>query len=258
MNIDTLNKIKSEIEEGGIPLQVYSSIALDKLGWYVKQNSFYNLFNKNGESEREIDIIAEKNSFISRLKNVLILECKKSRKPWVFFEQGTKVGEDPFIVTALGKENLLIYELIEDNFKKFHYFGKEIHTYFHTAFFKEDLTRDEQYSPIHKAIKQVLSGYKFILDQNEDFLSKGPETIDGYFFYPLIILEGELLSAKIIENGEIVLEEKDHISLLLTLEREKTLVIRGREKAQGLRSKKIIIDIVKKEYLEDFLKDSFA
>jgi len=256
MKTEDIDKIKNEIKKGGIPLQLYSSIILDKLGWSVKQNCFYNLFNKKGESEREIDIIGERKSFVSRMNNILVFECKKSEKPWIFFSQGRKIKQDPFIITAIAKEKFLIYEFIRDNLKRFHYWGKEIHTYFHTAFFK-DSKKDGQYSPIYKAIKQVLGGLGFMANQNEDFLSKDPVAIDGYFLYSLIVLDGELLSAKMENNGEIKIEEKNQISLLLNFEMEETWIVKGKKTSQGLRSKRIIIDIVKKEYLEEFLKNSF-
>lgn len=257
MKEENISKIKKEIKGGGIPLQIYSSVILDKLNWNVKQNCFYNLFNKKGESEREIDILGEKGSFIPRLNNIIIFECKKSSNPWVFFKQKTKMGKDPFLVTALVKDNIFIYDFVSKNFEKFHYLGKEIHTYFHTAFFKEKAERESQYSPIHKAIKQVLSGMGFIANQNEDFLRKNPLAIDGYFLYPLIVLDGELLSALNREDGEIEIEERNHIALQLNFEMEEAWIVPGKQGSQGLRSKKIIVDVVKKEYLEEFLRNSF-
>jgi len=255
MKPEDIEKIKKEIKEGGIPLQIYSSVILNKLGWYVKQNSFYNLFNKKGESEREIDVIAERESFLNRFNDILILECKKSTKPWVFFKQG-RIGENPFVVTAISKEKFRIYDFIKSQFKRFHYLDKNVYTYFHTAFFKEN-DKEEQYSPIHKAIKQALGGFNFIANQNADFFAKNIVTTDGCFLYPIIVLDGKLISADVKEDGEIDMEETNHISLILNFEMEEAWIIPGQKLSQVLRSKPIIIDIVKKEHLEEFLKNSF-
>jgi len=90
-----IKKIRKEIGKSGHPVSLKASFILNKKKWYVKNAPRY--FGYGSKKVREIDIVAEKECpLVENSKNVLIIECKKSRdKPWVFFRQN-KLNKNVF------------------------------------------------------------------------------------------------------------------------------------------------------------------
>jgi len=81
-------KILSDLERSGYPLEINATSILESNGWNVINQEGY--FDLESNKWRTIDIIATKNialpslSAYERLHISLIIECKKSDKPWVF------------------------------------------------------------------------------------------------------------------------------------------------------------------------------
>jgi len=82
-------RIIRDLEESGYPLEITTSLTLESKGWDVINQGGY--FDIEIPKWRTIDIIATKNvsmpepSVYERLHITLIIECKKTRKPWVFW-----------------------------------------------------------------------------------------------------------------------------------------------------------------------------
>ncbi len=86
MTDDLIQKITKEIDNCGFPLEINSSVILQKNQWYVQNNCYY--YDRLSEIHREIDLIARKSKKTKGYEDMLIIECKKSKDdPWVFLKQ---------------------------------------------------------------------------------------------------------------------------------------------------------------------------
>ena len=82
------NKIKKDIEKSGLPLEIDVNYILNQKGWNVRNQVSF--FDQTENKHRPIDIMASKlievkSPGLDRLNVTLIIECKKSVKPWVFY-----------------------------------------------------------------------------------------------------------------------------------------------------------------------------
>ena len=249
MGEDLIHKIKQEIEKSGHPVSINVSTILQNKGWFVKNSVRY----PHGELDiGEADVIA--NTECKLVQNTfenLIIECKKQKDaPWVFFNQNWK-NTDVLTLThnRANNNNGMIYDWLEKNgiFKKHYYFNKKLATYYFVAFKKPD---DGPAKTIDHAIKQVLRATAF-------YCSKYATTEAEHFFYPIIVLDGELFEVN-YEQGEPNVQKSNHISLFYEFESDKIDFLQSYEGDKVYRwisSKPFVIDIVTLDYFGKFLEN---
>jgi len=239
---DVKEYIESEIQKSGFPLEIKSSMILAKFGWNVSPHVMF--FNQKKQRDSEIDIVAIKTlmpAIPKILVNVLVVECKKQeKKPWVFFEQDQKNT----LVTTICAKPKEAYVYLQEHFKDHYYYNQKPCQFHFPSFVKSG-----EPDVIAKAINQVLDGLVFSSEQ-QVYLEE-----INWFYYPVIILDGRLFSAHVEPTGKIEITESKYLQLK---------VMRGLEepeeiKVDGIRTivsatKSYIIDIVKIDYLEGFLK----
>src|SRR5208337_978969 len=85
---EEIKNIKDDIKLSGFPLELLKSSILIKNGWNVGNQVYY--FDEAEKKNRTVDIIAHKPEFkvigdYDRVNFNLVLECKKSTTPWVFY-----------------------------------------------------------------------------------------------------------------------------------------------------------------------------
>lgn len=248
MTEEIIENLKKEIELTGHPVSLKISNILNKNGWFVKNAPRFKL--DNDERYREIDVIAvRKSSFFGDCCDNLIIECKKQTANWVFFRQNK---ENTNILTLnpnhLESSKLSIYDWIEKNgyFKKSHYYNKKICSYYFVAFVSSKNNKESR--TIDHAVDQVLNSLIFYMRQKDS-------TKQSNMFYPIIVFEGRLFEAWY--DPKLQVQETNHISLFFEAEMDKPDVIpaHGLNKiASWFSSKPFIIDVVRLDYFEEFLK----
>ena len=252
MEKDFEEKIIKSIKSSGIPLQIYVSMILEKNDWHVRRGSLYES-EKESDLPFEIDVIGEKEfSSIKKYRQSLIIECKKQENhSWIFFKK-KGVLNDNLVYNLATKDEGEDYQWILHNWNKLPYKNLNLHSYYMAFPFIDKKRKERGICPIDKAIRQVLRSSFFSLNQLANFIQGTPK--GGYFVYSIIVLEGKLISAE-VKDDKVKLNDANHIQLHIDYELEK-----GREiwnsASTGIimKTKKIIIDVVKKEYLEEFLK----
>ena len=103
-------KIINDMKKAGLPLEIEVSSVLETYGWVVHNQEGYLDCDEN--KWRTIDVAAHKrielpNSLSYKALNVsLIIECKKSEKPWAFYIKGKKGSTtfNPLMACGLVKQ----------------------------------------------------------------------------------------------------------------------------------------------------------
>jgi hypothetical protein len=253
-------KIKKEISNSGFPLEIYSSIILNKHQWNVRPA--LNYYDKNLGEYRENDILANKKVDGASIINFLVIECKKSAKnPWVFIKTPRKTLLSENLNIVHSQSCKIIYPSLE-NTMKFHHYSYTPNCY--ASFVActndqnthaNDQSKNSKISQsIFHAKNQILSALMQFEDQWTT-MNRPSQCNTLIFFYPIIVFEGLLYSATITE-GDIQLSEESH--LLLNVERECAIKQNIYLDTTTLRRqiyKPYLIDIVKKEYFEKFLSN---
>ena len=203
MSEDERKRILKDMKAQGFPLEVKTSEVLEAHGWEVTNQIAY--LDYEEEKYRTVDIIAEKNLLLTpklTLDLWLVIECKKSTKPWVFYASDfdlnkpepkrKAVSSTQFFICELAyqkKSHEKLLNLINQFMLKNHLFSPIFGKLAHIPF--EPFTGGQGGS-IHKATMQVCNAILDLEDrQFQEMQFKFP---GGLIFMPIIVLEGNLYS----------------------------------------------------------------
>jgi hypothetical protein len=255
MNKELENKIIRDIKKSGFPLEINSSIELNKKGWKVFNSSRY--YNKNKKDYSEIDIVAIKNQRIKGVKNILIIECKKFHEgQWVFFKQELSKPNVYNLNIVENGRNISSYNWFDKNLMaNHHYLKNPICTYSIVPHTKgKGEVNEKKQKLIYKAVSQVVDALMFYLIRDNKIINQN-NINEISLLYPVIVFDGPLFSAE-IKNDDVFLNEENHVQLLFSLQLDTPFKIQWDYKSKKLiKQKSIIIDIVKKEYFSEYLKN---
>lgn len=244
---EMIEKIKSEIEKSGFPLELYVLGICSKKNMGRLPGIHYPYDGELREIDlytffEEISLDPKEGENFQHTSTALIIECKKSKgKPWIFFSSSRYQYVDVFHLTKYVSEFDWHFEQekqypllgqIYKNLKNNHYMDKKIpRCISYIEAFKENKPSN---SEIYKAIDSVLSFLRF---RREWYLKKFEKYgFASRFLFPVIVLDGRLFEAN-VEEEKINVVEREHIQL-----------------RTDYYDDMFIIDIVKKEGFERFLK----
>jgi hypothetical protein len=208
---DLKEEILDEIEKTGFPLELRISNFLHENGHYVANNLYY--IDRDEDKGREVDMRALKN-FVFKdndeeyyVRHCLLIECKRSDKPWVIFTSpvtsydmgGHSIDTEGFSDTYLDsydKEKDLIFGKL-DKIHPFKSYLRRGRSYFEA--FKDKETG----GAIFKAL--TTSVMATIAMRDEKFASGGRNIC---FYYPIVLFEGKLFEAY-YEHATMCIKEVD-------------------------------------------------
>ena len=249
-------KIKKDLIKSSFPLELEVSIILEKNGWTIFPNEY---ISDEVGNNYEIDTLAIK-SVISKTKDnkeeirsffQLIIECKKCQKhPWVFFIRERQKYDDnadlikhahnfgtnrPFRCSDQGPSSNLDYFKNKINYSTLNLIsGTEKSTNYCQAF--RDPNQDNQ---IYFAIRGVLRVLDILKTQsNKTYYNGRWAQIILESHIPIIVVDNNLFEGKLKKEGLEVKETK-YVPLIIN---------------SGKDLGRIIIHIVRKDYLEKFLQ----
>lgn len=237
------NKLKKQItedlEKTGFPLEVLTSSELDKRDWMVYPSCLY----KDPETSisRELDIHAvnvdrsyaykipvkptprNANKFISHL----VIQCRKTNKPWVFFDNGrTKWPQIPpqnFKSEKNDFHDMLLRDIdkliarksvaVKIRGNNLESLGLKKHRYLHAHFHKsyhEAFSAPNAESKIYESFITVTKALEYFKN------CYGTSRYSIHLFIPIIVLDGTLWSASVknkkgdaLHNYELSLKKVD-------------------------------------------------
>jgi len=203
-------KIIEDLGKTGFPLEVFVASELGDNDWIVYSSSLYR--DEETEKPRELDIHAVKvdhryvQSFPyktkigdeNKLVQHMIIQCKKTDKPWVFFDNGkTSWPQIPAECFKSKKEEFheMSFEELETFGLKSHRFKKYVlHKSYHEAF-----SGPKQLSKIYESFITLIKALKFFKRQY------GVGSYVIHYFAPIIVLDGTLWSATLKKNTTVKL-----------------------------------------------------
>lgn len=215
---DISKKIIEDLEKIGFPAEVVVSSDLENKKWMVYNGA---LFEDNNEGKtREIDVRAVDVDFSlankikkkirrgneNKLISHLIIEVKKSDKPWIFFDNGRPNWPGiPNQNFKSEKEDFpnTFDELKSLGLKKHRYIKAKLHKSYHVAF-----TKPSEPSTIYEALVKTTKALNYF---------KNHYGIGGYslhLFTPVVVFDGTLWSATLNKGNKVALKNVDHLFVL--------------------------------------------
>jgi len=210
MNKELKSKILKDLKQSGFPLQVETAAYLQGQGWKVDEDLLY--VDEESDKERSVDIHALKVDYTyasktpkritpgneNKLIAHLVIECKKSTKPWIFFDNG-KVRWPIIPSTILTSKyddfnNLMFEELETYGLKEHRYKNAKFHKSFYQAIFKGDEEGRENKmddTKIRGGLYQATKASRYLKQRY------GVGEYSFHLFHPVVVLEGELCSASV-------------------------------------------------------------
>lgn len=292
-----IEKIKKDILKAGLPLELEISEILKQNEWRVDNQSHY--YDEQTGKAREIDIVASKSfkpkhsQIYDRVSVNLIIECKKSSKPWIFYavEKGinssfptsnklafinfvlyvkhwVKLKEEqkeltkepatlPYEKDVMKKALQFFFEQINELGSMVHYynkFGNEIGIIPYVAFTKKGDNSGRD--DLFEAKNQVIKALIYEIDQHQSTPNIMNQSTMG-LVYPIIVLDGKLY--KCVKKGDFRVIPIKYIQYKTTHLRSKDQKIYFNLPSEVKEvfyrgADTYLIEIVKKEFFTNFLK----
>jgi len=211
-------RIIEDIEKSGYPLEIKSTLILESMNWHVLNQEGY--LDIETAKWRSIDILAHKNldvpnsSIYERLHVSLVIECKKSSKPWMFWirDKGESRIFHPIVASGLIKleSKPWLHPLHFEKFVDcFHYYFpqfKKVAIVPYEPFIKEEAGKSAVFEAKNQVLKSLLYEREQIrrLFSMEDARQKAgvisrlstPLSV----FCPVIIFDGHLYELEYVHD----------------------------------------------------------
>ncbi len=212
MNIESENKLKKWLEDSGHNLEMKVADLFLKKGFMVRASEYYLDLKEN--KFREIDIVATREKSYKGMRVILkiIIECKKSKYPWVLytsenenwmFEQNPQISNYLRSGSKMGKVFNIVYpNLINKNLEVFDIPKRIGHSLI------EGFKKVNKEDSSHKSIYQLLKALNHFENQSME------ENTDIIIYLPVVILDGNLYETYIGKEAKQELNEIDSGVLL--------------------------------------------
>lgn len=205
MSKNLKKEITKDLEKTGFPLEVFVASELENRDWMVYNSFLYR--DEETKQPRELDIHAVnvdyshshraprkvKEGNENKLISHLVIQCKKTDKPWVFFDNGkTRWPQIPADCFKSKKEEfheLLFKELESFDLKKHRLKRAVLHKSYHETF-----SDPKKSSKIYESFVTLVKALKFIKSR----YGVGGYTIHN--FVPIVVFDGTLWSATLKKN----------------------------------------------------------
>ena len=239
MSEDERKRILKDIETQGFPLEVKTSKFLKTYGWGVINQLAYMDYEE--QKFRTVDISALKLLMQNRKIGInlkLIVECKKTTKPWVFYTSNYNqkrlemrrmtVASCQYFISQIAYQkksakrldNLIMQFLFQTHM------GSPV--FEKVAFIPFEPFTEGKGRNIHKAQMQVCNAILYLEERSEEIQIASPY---GEIYIPVIVLDGHLYA---YEEGRLNAEEGFYYHVTYA-------------------NSSFIIEIVTKDFLETYL-----
>lgn len=211
--IEISRKIIKDLEKVGFPTEIAISSQLEDAGWMVENGALFEDTEQNKSRELDIHALTVDFSLANKIAKIksggenklishLIIEVKKSDKPWVFFDNGKPNWEE------LPEQNIKSEQDLPTMFEHLEEFGLKSHRYKKAKFHKSNhvaFTKPSEPSSIYEVQMKIP---KALLHFKKRYAAGGYST---HLFTPVVVFEGQLWSATLNKNGKVNLKKVDYL-----------------------------------------------
>lgn len=209
-------KIIDDLEKVGFPAEVEISSELDKQHWIVYNGALFEDDEENKPREIDVHAVNIDDSLAKKVKKKvkegdenkliahLVIEVKKSDKPWIFFDNGRtswpQIPPQNFMSETEDLHYLLFDDLKKYGLRNHRYINAKFHKSYHVAFSKPTAP-----SVIYEALIKTSKALEYF---------KTHYGIGGYSFHlfiPIIVVDGSLWSANLRKNGKVKLKSVNNL-----------------------------------------------
>ncbi len=216
MSLKIKKEIVQDLEKTGFPLEVFVASELEKTDWMVYSGYLYR--DEETGQARELDLHGVKVNFdyaenvpekvgmgdANKLVSHLVIQCKKSKKPWVFFDNGKRRW--PAIPNeCLKSKNKEFHEMLFEDLEIFGLKGFRLKDAILHKSYHESFSEPKQNSKIYEALVTLVKATKYIKKR----YGLGKYAI--HYFMPIIVLDGTLWSANLNKNMLVDVKEVDNL-----------------------------------------------
>jgi hypothetical protein len=218
----TQPEIVEAIARSGYPIEQRVAKTIREHGYLVQTNPAYT-DPETGKS-REYDISAIQASMLGRsttdaVWTLLVCECENNEQPIVFFTSESALGFMNLKYSGLpvkiisGNQLVPLWEFVGT--KRFHHYGQgPVATQYCTFHRKSDSAPwVASHSDAHQTFLALVNAVEHgIEDHCNNWVppSRSKERINLQFFYPLLVLQGDIYEAKIDESAPTI-REVEHV-----------------------------------------------
>ena len=196
-------KLIEWLKKTGYPFELWTESVLAKNGFASVNSSLY--LDEEDKKYREIDLISSR-TFGNNENNIsltisIIIECKKSEKPFILLSNKDKEKTKIEIAEYYGLDNPMSRILLNNPNKSINLPQKSSFGFKLTqGFVKGDET-------CHKAINALIKSYNDFIKNEEELLDSFIESNHHTLTFPLLLIDSPLFDLKVDESDEIQLSK---------------------------------------------------
>jgi len=239
-NLNEVIRIKEYIEKSGLPLEIEITSILREHNWTVNNQAYF--YDEDEKKARNIDMFAFKRIDLKtspdfdRYHISLVIECKKSTNPWLFYTTTMikeKLSYLIWVKNWMNPRDLIDFRKKELRLTKFL-------NYFNPKIIKMGVIKDVAFSRqdmIFDASCKVLKALDYERKLFHNLLSKLPSNPYG-IIYPIIVLDGYIYEVQVTGDSTEVSPVQYlpyHVYGVSNIE------------------ERFLIDVVQKDYFKDYL-----
>ena len=228
---DEVERIKEDIKKSGFPLEIEVSKVLKRHEWRVLNQQYY--FDQDEKKGRTIDILAyiTDHSEVGDYKPFhvsLIIECKSSSTPWVFWttHKDKEMFSFPSMVVKhwARPRGITAERKMYDDWLKWmphsHIYSSDLDS---VALIPYEPFKKGKGREIFEASNQVVKALSFELMRHKKFALLMPALHPLFIIYPVIVFDGRLFELR-VENGDLGLLPVEYLQYWTSTPREDFLI----------------------------------
>jgi len=252
--MDLEERIIKDMQKTGFPLEIAAGTLFSEKGWKVSHQVLF--YDEDERKSRKIDFLAHRavaksfRSFKGLLYDIVV-ECKKSDKPWIFYTpQSPSLREERNFSTLLYLKILskpkMSPKQITSMLAHNHYIAKEptdrIAQASYIAFISEE-GKDQ----IFTAVNQVPKALRYFMHVGESTIGFDVIRNALVVYYPVVVFDGKMYEC-ILEEGKPQLKEANYVKY------HTSFFGVTRESDNEKASEGFLIDFVTKDFLPTYIE----